>query len=69
MLVSLVPRPHPQEGKGLGALKHFLGLVHHHVTSHAPIQTYAKNHMIAERLQNQENRPFPRVCGGVWERD
>ena len=33
---GLIPRC--TRGKGLG---YFLGLVHHHVTAHAPIQTYA----------------------------
>ena len=39
----LVTRPHSQEGKGLGILEHFLGLAHHHVTAHAPMQAYANN--------------------------
>ena len=43
-LPSLIPRPHPQEGKGLGTLERFLGHVHHHVTARAPIQIYANNH-------------------------
>ena len=70
---SLVPRPHPQEGKGLGTLERFLGLAHHHVTARAPIQIYANNHMIAElaepRIGANVPRPFPRVRGGVWEQD
>ena len=43
-----IPRLYPQEGKGLGTLKHFLGLAYHDVTARSPIQTYANNHMIAE---------------------
>ena len=39
----------------------------------APIQTYANNHMIAEltepRISANIPRPFPRMRGGVWERD
>ena len=68
---SFVPRPHAQEGKGLGTIEHFLGLVHHHVTAHVPIQIYANNHMIAElaepRIGANVPRPFPHMCGGVWE--
>jgi hypothetical protein len=64
---SLVPRPHSQEGKGLGTLKHFLSLAHHHVTARAPIQTNANNHMIAElaepRISANVPRAFPRVRG------
>ena len=30
------------------ARKCFLGLAHHNMTIHDPIQTYANNHMIAE---------------------
>ena len=60
---SLVPRSHPQEGKGLGTLKCFLGRAQHHVTSHAPTQIYASNHMIAElaepRIVANVPRPFP----------
>ena len=73
---SLVPRPHRHhacEEKGLGTLERFLGLAHHHVTARAPVQTYANNHMIAElaepRIGTNVPRPFPRVRGGVWERD
>ena len=71
--VSLVPRPHPQEGKCLGTLEHFLGRAHHHVTACAPIQIYADDHMIAElaepRIGANIPRPFLHVCGGVWKRD
>jgi hypothetical protein len=68
------PEPHPQEGKGLGTLKHFLDLVYHYVIAHAPIQTYTNNHMIAGWTcrQNQHQCPqtlFSRVHGGVWEWD
>ena len=60
-------------GKGLGTLKRFLGLAHHHVTAHAPIQTYANNHMIAElaepRIIAIVPRFFPCVRDGVWEQD
>ena len=65
---SLVSRPHPQKGKGLGTLERFLGRAHHHVAAHAPIQIYANNHMIAElaepRISANVPRPFPRVRGG-----
>ena len=65
-LVSLVPRPHPQEGKDLGILECFLGLAHYHMTEHAPTQIYANNHMIAElaepRIGANVPRPFPRVA-------
>ena len=57
----------------MGTLKHFLGLVHHHMTARAPIQTYANIHMIAELTQPKIGayvpRPFPLVRGGVWGRD
>ena len=68
---SLIPRPHPQEGKGLGTLELFLGLVHHHMTACALIQIYANNPMIAElaepRIGSNVTRPFPHVRSGVWE--
>ena len=55
-----------RELNGLGTLKHFLGLAHHHMTTHAPIQTYVNNHMIAglaePRISSNVPRPFPRVC-------
>ena len=41
--------------------------MHHHVTTCAPIQTYANNHMIVEvaesRIGASVPRPFPRVVG------
>ena len=70
MLVSF---PDPTLKDGLGTLERFLGLAHHHVTARAPIQIYANSHMIAElaepRIGANVPRPFPRVRGGVWERD
>ena len=72
-IASLVPRPHPQEGKGLGTMKCFLGLALYHVIACVPIQISANNHMIAAlaepRIGANVPRPFPRVRGGVWERD
>jgi hypothetical protein len=68
-LKTLVSFPDPT----LGTLKHFLGLAHHHVTARAPTQTYANNHMIAELAETKISanilRPFPRMQGGVWERE
>ena len=71
---SLVPRPHHAlEEKVWGHCRHFLGLVHHHVTAHAPIQTYANNHMIAElaeqRISANVPRSFPPFGGGIWGQD
>ena len=70
-MASLLPRPHPQEGKGLGTLERYLGLVYHHVTARVPIQIYTNNHMIAKfaepRISVNVPRPFPHVCGRVWE--
>ena len=47
----------------MGTLKCSLGRAHHHVISHAPTQTYANNHMIAElaepRIGANVPRPFP----------
>ena len=69
---SLFPRHHPQEGKGLGTLKHFLGLAHHHVTAHVPIQTYANNHTIAELAESRFGvnvpGPFPSWGWGLGTR-
>ena len=66
------PDPTMHARNGLGTLKHFLGLAHHHVTSRAPIQTYAYyNHMIAElaqpRISANVPRPFLCMLGGVWD--
>ena len=73
LLVSFpIPTTHAR-GKDLGTLERFLGLAHHHVIAHVPIQTYANNHMIAElaepRISTIVFKPFPHVHGGVWERD
>ena len=61
------------EEKGLGTLEHFLGLAHHHVTAHMPIQIYANNHVIGElaepKIGANVPRPFPCLRGGIWERD
>ena len=37
--------------KGLGTYEHFLSLTHDYVITCAPIQTYARNHIITELVE------------------
>ena len=79
--VSLVPRSHPLQGKGSGDIETFswsctpsYDPIQAYANIHViPVQTYAKNHMIAElaetRIDANVPRPFPRERGEGWKRE
>ena len=62
---SLVPMADPTLNEEK-ALERFFGLAHHHVITHAPIQTCKKNRVIAKlaepRIGAIVPRPFPSSC-------
>ena len=64
------PTMHARKGSGDIAGLFLLGLVYHHVTTRAPIQTYANNYMIAELAESSANvpRPFPPLDVGLGTR-
>ena len=60
--------------KGLGTLRDFIDLAHHHVTACAPIQAYSKKYMTAELAEPRIGADVPRHFefppeDWVWEPD
>ena len=50
--VSLISRPHPKEGKGLGT---------------QPMRIIMTAELVEPRIGTNVPRPYPRTCGGGWE--
>ena len=50
----------PSRGKGLGTLRNFIDLAHHHVTACAPIQAYSKKYMTADLAEPRIGADVPR---------
>ena len=62
---SLIPRSHPQEGKGLGPrdIEEFC-LAHHHVFQYKLMQKITIAELAEPRISANIHRPFPHVLVG-----
>ena len=62
---SLIPRSHPQEGKGLGPrdIEEFC-LAHHHMFQYKLMQKITIAKLAEPRISTNVHRPFPHVLVG-----